>query len=138
MVALGVALALSGVVLDLWIGGDLGLLYDVCFVGLCIATALLVRPRDFFTVGVLPPLLMLGVLVLIEATRPQVLGHPQDGAVQSVVTGLAGHATALVAGYVACLGILAIRHRYLAQHPRGTRQAAKRSGSPAPTRTISG
>lgn len=138
MVALGVALALSGVAVDLWLGGDLGILYDLCFVALCVATALLVRPQDFFTVGVLPPLLMLGVLLLVETTRPDVLGHRQDGAVQSVVTGLASHATALVVGYVLCLGILAIRHRYLSQHPRGARQAAKRSGSPAPTRTISG
>ena len=131
VVALGVALALSGVAIDLALGGDLWLLFDLCFVGLCVATALLVHPRDFFTVGVLPPLLMLGVLVLVEATRPAVLGEPQDGGVQSVVTGLAHHAGALVSGYVACLLILAIRHRFVAH-------AAKRSGSAAPTRTISG
>jgi len=131
VVALGVALALSGVAVDLALGGDLGLLFDLCFVGLCIATALLVHPRDFFTVGVLPPLLMLGVLVLVEATRPSVLGETRDGGVQSVVTGLAHHAGALVSGYVLCLLILAIRHHFVAQ-------AAKRSGSPAPTRTISG
>jgi hypothetical protein len=139
VVALGVALALSGVVLDLTLGGDLGLLFDVCFVGLCLATALLVRPRDFFTVGVLPPLLMLGVLVLVEATRPAVLGEARDGGVQSVVTGLAHHAGALVTGYVLCLGVLAIRHRFVV---RGRRlheaQAANLSGSPAPTRTTSG
>ncbi len=139
MVALAVALALSGVALDLALGGGLGLLFDISFVGLCLAIALLVRPRDFFTVGVLPPLLMLGVLVLIEVTRPGVLGEPQDGGVQSVVTGLAAHAGALVSGYVLCLAVLAVRHRYLAQQRRrGVRQAAKRAGSPAPTRTISG
>ncbi len=141
MVALGVALALSGVALDLTLGGDLGLLFDVCFVGLCLATALLVRPRDFFTVGVFPPLLMLGVLVLVEATRPAVLGEARDGGVQSVVTGLAHHAGALVTGYVLCLVVLAIRHRFVAkarrEHPPED-QAANRSGSPAPTRTTSG
>ena len=91
MVALGAALALSAVVIDVALGGDLGLFFDLCFVALCVTIALRVRPRDFFTVGVLPPLLMLGVFVLLDVARPEVLGHPQDGVVQSVVTGLAGH-----------------------------------------------
>lgn len=115
VVALGAALALSGVVVDVALGGDLGLLFDAAFVGLCIAVALLVRPRDFFTVGVLPPLLMLGVLVLLELTRPAVLGEAPDGAVQSVVTGLAHHAGALVVGYVLCLAVLAVRHRFISR-----------------------
>ena len=113
-------------VLDVALGGGLGLVFDLCFVALCVAVALLVRPRDFFTVGVLPPLLMLGVFVLLDVARPEVLGHPQDGVVQSVVTGLAHHSGALVSGYLLCLAVLAIRHRV-------TAQAAKRSGSPAPT-----
>jgi hypothetical protein len=125
MVALGVAVALTAVVLDVALGGDLG------FVALCVLLALRVRPRDSFTVGVLPPLLMLGVLVLVEVGRPEVLGHPRDGLVQSVVTGLAHHSGALVTGYVLCLGVLAIRHRF-------DGQATNRSASPAPTRTISG
>lgn len=131
MIALAVALALSAVVIDVALGGDLGLFFDLCFVALCLVVALRVRPHDFFTVGVLPPLLMLGVLALLDLTRPEVLGHPDDGAVQSVVTGLAGHSGALFVGYVLCLAVLAIRHRVIGQ-------AAKRSGSPAPTRTISG
>lgn len=131
VIALGAAIALSAVALDLALGGDLGVLFDVAFVGLCLAVALLVRPRDFFTVGVLPPLLMLGVLVLVELTRPTVLGDVRDGGVQSVVTGLAHHATALVTGYLLCLVVLAVRHRFVAQD-------ANRSGSPAPTRSTSG
>lgn len=131
MIALAVALALSAVVLDVWLGDDLGLLFDLCFVALCVTIALRVRPGDFFTVGVLPPLLMLGVLALLDVTRSEVLGHPEDGLVQSVVTGLAAHSGALGAGYALCLTVLAIRHHYVAQ-------ATKRSGSPAPTRTTSG
>lgn len=131
MVALGAALALSAVLIDVALGGDLGLFFDLCFVALCVTVALRVHPRDFFTVGVLPPLLMLGVLVLLDVARPEVLGHPQDGVVQSVVTGLASHSGALGTGYVLCLMVLAIRHHFLAQ-------AAKRAGSPAPSRTISG
>ncbi len=137
VVALAAALALSGVVIDLAVGADdLGLLFDVAFVALCVAGALLVRPRDFFVVGVLPPLLMVGVLVLLELTRPAVLGEAQDGVVQSVVTGLAHHAGALVVGYVLCLAVLAVRHRFVARGREA--QAANLSGSPAPTRTTSG
>lgn len=136
VVALGVAATLTAVALDVWLGGDLGLFFDLCFVATCVALALVVRPRDFFTVGVLPPLLMLGVLVLVEATRPAVLGEARDGAVQSVVTGLAHHAGALVVGYLFCLAVLAVRHRFVARGRE--RQAANLSGSPAPTRTTSG
>jgi hypothetical protein len=112
VVALGSAVVLTAVVLDVALGGDLGLLFDLTFVATCILVALRVRPTDSFTVGVLPPLLMLGVLVLLEIARPTVLGHPQDGAVQSVVTGLAHHSGALVCGYLLCLAVLAIRHRF--------------------------
>lgn len=141
VIALSVALALSAVVLDAALGGDLGLLFDVCFVALCVIAALRVHPDGFFTIGVLPPMLMLGVFVLLDVARPEVLGHPQDGVVQSVVTGLAGHSGALGAGYVLCLLVLAIRHHFVARPAKGQQakaQAANRSGSPAPTRTISG
>jgi hypothetical protein len=131
VVALGAAVTLTAVVLDIALGNDLGLLFDLAFVATCVLVALRVRPQDSFTVGVLPPLLMLAVLVLVDIARPEVLGHPQDGAVQSVVTGLAHHAGALVTGYLLCLTVLAIRHRF-------TAQATKRSASPAPSRTTSG
>jgi len=131
VVALGLALALTAVVLDQWIVGHVGLLFDVCFVLLCIATALAVRPADFFTVGVLPPMLMVVVFTLLGATRPDTIADPEDGVVQAVVSGLSHHAGALVSGYLICLAILAVRQRVLAQ-------ASKRSGSPAPTRTTSG
>ena len=131
VVALGVALALTIVVVDMALVGRVSLFFDLAFVAMCLALALAVRPTDFFVVGVLPPLLMLGVLVLLDLTRPAVLGHPRDGLVQSVVTGLAEHSGALVAGYALCLVTLAVRQHHLAQ-------AANRAGSPAPTRTTSG
>lgn len=129
VVALGLALALTAVVLDQWIVGHVGLLFDVCFVLLCIATALAVRPADFFTVGVLPPMLMVVVFTMLGATHPDSIADPGDGVVQAVVSGLSHHAGALVTGYLLCLAILAVRQRV---------QASKRSGSPAPTRTTSG
>ncbi|GAA1762407.1 hypothetical protein GCM10009795_006190 [Nocardioides hankookensis] len=130
---LGVALTLTITALDLLVFGHLTVLFDICFVLVCVLLALLVRPRDFFTVGVLPPLLMVGAFVLIGSTRPDVIADDTDGVVQAVVSGLSHHAGSLITGYALALGVLALRHRVL------SRQAASnRLGSPAPTRTTSG
>ena len=111
VVALGVAVALTVVIVDLALVGRVSLFFDLCFVVLCIGLALAVRPTDFFVVGVLPPLIMVGVFVLLGSTRPEVIAQPQDGVVQAVVSGLAHHSGALVAGYVLCLTTLAVRQR---------------------------
>lgn len=132
---LGVAVTLTAAVLDLLVFGSVGVLFDLCFVLLCVALALLVRPRDFFTVGVLPPLLMVGTFTFLGVIRPDAVADAGDGVVQSVVTGLGHHAGALIVGYGLSLGVLAVRHRVLHRHDA---QAANRSGSPAPTRTTSG
>ena len=113
--ALAVAITLSAVVLDLRIGGDVAWFTDVVFVSACIAAALLVRMADFFTVGVLPPLLMLGVFAMLATTTRDTIAHPEDGFVQAVVSGLSGHSLALVVGYALALGVLAIRHRVQVQ-----------------------
>jgi hypothetical protein len=111
VVALGVALALTIVVVDLALVGRVSLFFDLSFVALCLGLALAVRPTDFFVVGVLPPLIMVGVFALLGLTRPAVIAHPEDGMIQAVVSGLSHHAGALVAGYVLCLATLAVRHR---------------------------
>lgn len=111
VVALGVALALTAVAVDLALVGRLSLFFDLGFVAMCLALALAVRPTDFFVVGVLPPLIMLGVFILLGAARPGVIAEPEDGVVQAVVSGLAHHSGALVAGYVLCLACLAVRQR---------------------------
>lgn len=111
VVVLGIAVTLTVVSLDMLLDRGLGLLFDLVFVALCVALALLVRPRDFFTVGVLPPLLMLGVFILLGAFDPGTLARAHDGTVQAVVTGLARHATALAVGYGLALACLAMRGR---------------------------
>jgi len=135
VVVLGLALALTAVVLDQAITGSVGWFFDVCFVLICVGTALLVRPSDFFTVGVLPPLLMVAVFTLLGFTRPDVIADKSDGVIQAVVSGLGHHAGALILGYALCLVTLAIRHRVLIQT---TQPVSKRLASPAPTRTTSG
>ena len=111
VVALGLALALTIVVVDLALVGRVSLFFDLCFVALCLGLALAVRPTDFFVVGVLPPLIMVGVFALLGLSRPSVIAHPEDGMIQAVVSGLSHHSGALVAGYVLCLATLAVRHR---------------------------
>ncbi len=138
VVALGVAVALTVAALDVAMADRVSLFFDLCFVALCVGLALTVRPTDFFMVGVLPPLIMVGVFTLLGLTRPEVIAHPEDGVVQAVVSGLSHHSGALVAGYVLCLATLAYRHRFLTTARDDRRAHSNRSGSPAPRRTTSG
>ena len=115
VVVLGAAVALSAAAIDVALVGQVGWFFDLCFVVLCLALALAVRPADFFTVGVLPPLLMVGVFVLVGATRPGDLATTHDGAIQAAVTGLASHSIALILGYLLCLGVLVLRREFLAR-----------------------
>ena len=112
MVALGLALTLSIVALDVGIGGRVGLFFDIAFVAVCLALALLVRPEDFFTVGVLPPLIMLAVFVVVGISHRVAIARDGDGLAQAVITGLSQHAVALGVGYAACLLCLVVRDQY--------------------------
>lgn len=111
VVALGLAVALTAVVLDALLVGRVSLFFDLCFVALCVGLALAVRPTDFFTVGVLPPLIMVVVFTLLGFTNPGVVARSEDGVVQAVVSGLSRHSAALLVGYALCLGCLAVRQR---------------------------
>jgi hypothetical protein len=144
VVALGFALALTTVLLDIMITGSVTWIFDLGFVALCVALALLVSPRDMFGVGVLPPLLMLAAFVLVAATDTGAIAHRDDGVAQAVVSGLTHHSLALCVGYGLCLALLAQRRHVQAttrtQRPQHEpeRQAMNREGSPAPSRRISG
>lgn len=126
MVALGAALALTLTALDVVWHGDIGWVFDVGFVLLCLVLALAVRPADFFTVGVLPPQLMLGTFVVVATVQPGVLARPEDGLVQAVVSGLSHHSVALVVGYGLCLAVLHTRSRVVAE--RALRERRVRRG----------
>jgi uncharacterized protein DUF6542 len=115
VVALGAAIALTAVAIDVVATGGIGLFFDLVFVPLCLWLALDVRLDDFFTVGVLPPLLMAGVFVLVGVGRPEALGERGDGFVQAVISGLPHHSEALLLGYALSLAVLMIRHRVLSQ-----------------------
>lgn len=101
------ALALAG--LNLSLTDELTLVFDAGFVLVCLWAALAVRPRDFFVVGVLPPLLMLSTVTLLALVARGAVADEVDSLVQAVVSGLAHHAGALVAGYFLALLVLALR-----------------------------
>jgi len=115
VVALGFALAITVASLDMTIGGEVGRVFDLAFVCVCVLVALLVRPEDFFAVGVLPPLVMLVVFLLVALSRPHAIGERGDNTVQAVVSGLSHHAVALGVGYALCLAVLAIRDQFTRQ-----------------------
>jgi hypothetical protein len=97
------------VLLDLRVFDSLTLLFDIAFVVVCTAAALAVRPRDFFLVGVLPPLLMAATIAVVALMSRAAIADPGDGLLQTLVSGLAHHAGALVTGYALTLAVLALR-----------------------------
>ncbi len=131
VIRLSVLAGLLLLMIDLAINRHLTLVFDIGFVLICVGAALAVRPRDFFQVGVLPPLLLLGLVTLVALIQRDWVADAGDGLVQAVVSGLAHRASGLLAAYVLTLAILAIRQRVLAAH-------SKREGSPAPTRSTTG
>jgi Domain of unknown function (DUF6542) len=109
--ALAAALTLTVATIEVSLVGHLRLFFDLCFVVICLVSALMVRPRDFFTVGVLPPLLMFATMVLVALNGPDVIADRHDSIVQAIITGLAHHSVALFAGYAVCLLTLLARQR---------------------------
>lgn len=111
VVALGLAATLTAVTIDVVLVGRLTMFFDLSFVALCLALAAMVRRGDFWTVGLLPPLLMLTVFAFLAVVARSTIADPGDSAVQAVVSGVAHHSAALLAGYALCLGCLAWRAR---------------------------
>jgi hypothetical protein len=111
VVALGVALTLTAVSIDVLLVGSLTLFFDLCFVALCLGLAALVRRRDFYVVAVLPPVLMTVVFAFVALVARDVVADRRDSLLQAVVSGVATHGVALSAGYALCLGWLGWRLR---------------------------
>lgn len=131
VVVLGSSIVLTAVLLDAVTSGELTWLFDVAFVLACVVVALRIRPVDFYTACVLPPLLMLATLVLLAAVARSVIPSESDSIVQAVVTGLTHHAGALFIGYVLCLGALAMR-----MHVYGKRREESRPGDLSGTQLL--
>lgn len=139
VVVLGLAVALSVATAQHLTAQRLGLFFDLSFVTLCVLLAFVVRRESFYTVGLLPPVLMLVVFLLVALADPGALARPQDGTLQAVVSGLATHSTALFSGYAAALAVLFWRRReFLSDLCAESGQSSNREVSPAPTRVTSG
>lgn len=135
VVVVTVVVALAAVLLDLALLGRVSVIFDLVFVLLCVTGALLVHPRDFFVVGVLPPLLMLGIFLTLSLTHRSAIADPADGMVQAVVSGLSRHSVALGLGYALCLAVLGLRQRWNAGPERGFRRSGtdpRPRNAPAP------
>jgi hypothetical protein len=104
----------------------------------CVASALLVRPRDFFTVGVLPPLLLGATVVALAFVDRSAVARADDAAAQAVVSGLAHHAVALSVGYGLTLAVIALRQVALRNHGALRPRSATASKVPSASRPTSG
>lgn len=106
----GVAAALLvAVLLTEIVGSPLGFFFDLVFVLACLGAALLVRPRDFFTVGVMPPLALIVTILLVAVVDRSMVADVDDHLAQATVSGLAHRAQALAVGYALALATLALR-----------------------------
>ena len=124
------------VLLDLAVNRQLTLFFDLSFVVVCVGAALAVRPRDFFLIGVFPPLLMAGIFAVLAIVARGLVADAGDGLLQAVVSGLAHHSGYLVVGYVITLALLAVRqvamhHSGSLRRPHG-RVPAQQRRSPQP------
>ena len=95
--------------LNLLTTGSLGLGFDLVFVLVCALSALWVRPRDFFMIGVFPPIFLGAVVVVLGIADPGAVARASDNAGQAVVSGLAHQAQTLVIGYGLTLAVIALR-----------------------------
>jgi hypothetical protein len=104
------------VTLDVLLDGRLGLPFDLTLVVLSVVAALWVRASDFFTVGVLPPLLLAATVVTLVVVDRGAVAHADDAALQAIVSGLAHHALALLVGYASALALLGLRQVAIRNH----------------------
>ena len=101
--------------LDFTLTGHLSIFFDLCFVVIGLVSAMAVRRYDLFTAGVLPPIIFAAVIATVALTAPATLA-PDGGLSKAFMTGLAEHATALVAGYG--IALLTVAGRVLSTRQR--------------------
>jgi uncharacterized BrkB/YihY/UPF0761 family membrane protein len=121
-----VAALLVVTLVSLLFGNRIGVVFDVAFVLICVAAALWVHPKDFFTIGVLPPLLLGFTVLVLSVLDRGAVAKANDTLLQAVVSGLAHHALALVIGYSLTLLVLALRQVAL-RHNGALRPRARTS-----------
>lgn len=100
-------------ILEVVVNGKLGTLFSVGFILIAVTTPLSVDVRALFAPGILPPLLMIGVILAFAVVAPSAI--PADGLATSagtlprLIAGIIDQATALVVGHLLALGVIALR-----------------------------
>lgn len=99
--------------LDLLGDGKLGVLFSVGFILVSVTTPLSVDVRALFAPGILPPLLMIGSILVLAIVLPSAIPTEgladSAGTLQRLIAGVIDQATALVVGHLLALGVIAVR-----------------------------
>lgn len=107
-----VAMALVAI-LDVIPDGRLGSLFSVGFILIAVTTPLAVEVRSLFAPGIMPPLLMIGAILVLAIVLPDSIQAnglaASDGVMQRLIAGIINNATALVVGHLLALAVIALR-----------------------------
>lgn len=115
-IIVGAALALTaGATLEVLIRGHIGLGTGVFLVLVSVGSALLMRPDELFTAGVLPPLLTMALLLGVALVYPTAVSvralDPDASTAQVVIAGFVDVAGALVVAHMLSLVLVGLRVR---------------------------
>ncbi len=93
------------------VGGTLGGFFGLCFVLVCLTSALAASDGALFTAAVLPPLAMVLVVLLVSALAPAAVASDPVGSnlLTRAVAGIIDLAAALVLGHLLTLLIVGAR-----------------------------
>lgn len=94
---------------DAALTGRVGLVFDMCFVIICVASALMFRPEDLYVAAAMPPLVFALTVGVVAAVSPTALIDHATGFGQGLLGGLVHGAGWLVAGYAGSLLALGCR-----------------------------
>lgn len=127
---LGSAATLAAAGLDLLFGDGLGVLFGLCFVLTALGIASTVRRQDVFAAAVLPPLQLLGTLIVLATIAGDQLAPEASSWLLTLLTGLADATWPLLIALAADLGMLAlrVRTRLPLDRPRVARGEAREVG----------
>lgn len=99
--------------LDIIIDGTIGLLFSVGFVLVAVTAPLSVESGSLFGPGILPPLLMIGSILMLAIVVPDAIAtdgiSATAGTLQRLIAGVIDHATALAVGHLLALGVIGLR-----------------------------
>lgn len=120
--------------LEIALNHHLGITFGVVFVLVSIACALAADVHALFAPGVLPPLLMVGVMAVVAGLAPEAINvagmATTASTMQRAIAGIIDHATALVIAHVLALSIVGLR---IWSAPDARAGGVRREPSPART-----